>query len=372
MLLTGIVTPRDALLSINWETIVLIFGMMLIVSGMDASGFFKWISSILVRAAKSQKQFIAYTTLITAFLSALILNDAVVLIFTPVIIASARKMGVSPVPPLIMEAISANIGSAATEVGNPQNAFIANVSHIGFHVFTAYLLPATIAALAFGVLFAVAVTRKETAFPPEPSERAVERPTPQMYFVACVVIGVFAAFYALPVADAPITAMIGGVVTLIALPLMAAGRVHVLAARVDWGILLFFIGLFILIAGVESSGLLGLIVGMLHSVDGRLLNSVAGLTLLTAVLSNMVSNVPAVLLLSPIVQGSATPRLWLTLAAASTFAGNATIVGAAANVIVVRAASKEGVRIRLSAFMKYGLPITIASLLLTVLFLQVL
>lgn len=377
MLLAGIITPAEALASISWGTILLILGMMLIVAGMDLSGLFSWMSSKLAKVARTQIHFVVYVSLLTAFLSALILNDAVVLIFTPVVISSARKMRFSPVPPLVMEAISANIGSAATEVGNPQNAFIANVSGVEFHTFTTYLLPVALAALAFAVLYAVLLSRKDTDIHMEKAEDGREGgetdpPVFQLLFMAALVFSVFAAFYAFPVADSPFIAMTGGIISLFAIPLMTGRSGQEMFAKVDWGILLFFVGLFILIGGVASSGLLGSFVSGLSAADPALLSSVGGITLLSSLLSNLVSNVPAVLLLSPLMGKAANARLWLTLAASSTFAGNATIVGAAANVIVVRAAAKEGVRIRLAVFMKYGLPITVVSLLLTFLFLQLL
>ncbi len=374
MLVTGIVNPQAALSSINWGTILLIMGMMMIVSGMDLSGVFRWISSKLVRAAGTPRLFIVYVSLITAFLSALILNDAVVLIFTPVIIASARKMGISPLPPLIMEAISANIGSTATEVGNPQNAYIANISSIEFHVFTAYLLPVAVASLLFAIILAIILSRKEYVRSEmrstEHQDEAGARVTFPMYFMAGVVFSVFTGFYLLPLSYVPVVAMVGGIVTLFALPLITGRNGQELLVKVDWGILLFFIGLFVLISGIESSGLLQLIISALTSIDTRLLSTVGGLTVLTSVLSNMVSNVPAVVLLSPIIEKNPTTRLWLSLAASSTLAGNATIIGAAANVIVARGAAREGVHISLRSFMKYGLPITVVSLLFTFLFLQ--
>ncbi len=374
MIIAGVVTPDAALASINWGTITLILGMMLIAAAMDMSGLFRWISSSLVRTSGTPRLFMVLVSLVTAFLSALILNDAVVLIFTPVIIASARKMGFSPIPPLVMEAISANIGSAATEVGNPQNAYIANISGIQFHVFTEFLLPVTAISLAFAIMFALFVGKREgestEAAGPATNAQADTVFTAPMYFMSAVVAAVFAGFYIFPHSDIPYVALIGGTISLFFIPFITGRNGQELLMKVDWGILLFFVGLFVLISGIESSGLLQLIVSALTNVDGRLLSSVGGVTLLTAVLSNMVSNVPAVLLISPVLGQGTAPELWLALAASSTFAGNATIIGAAANVIVARGASREGVKIRLGAFMKYGLPITVFSLVVTFLYLE--
>lgn len=366
MLLFGVISPSEALASINWNTILLLLGMMLTVSAMEASGFFAWISNMIANTSHKQFTFLVYTSCLTALLSALILNDAVVLIFTPVIIMSARRLGISPVPPLIMEAISANIGSAATEVGNPQNAYIASVSLVGFHTFTEYILPVTLVSLlaSFGIAFLLSGRNGQSVC--DSGETVVVKKVPLLFMLSSVV-AIFAAFYTSSITHFPIAAiaLIGGVVNFFAMPLLTNRSSQELLVRVDWGILLFFIGLFILIAGIQDSGLLKDIVSVLTLNNNSTLHSTAGLNIVTAVLSNLVSNVPAVLLLTPAVAAGANVKLWVTLAASSTFAGNATIIGAAANVIVARSAAREGVTVTLKEFMKYGLPVTVLSLLFT-------
>lgn len=365
MLATGTISPAAAVSAVNWPTIGLVLGMMLIVAGMGQSGFFQWAANLLTSAAGTERRFLVSTSLLTALLSSLILNDAVVLIFTPVIISSARKMRISPVPPLILEALSANIGSAATEVGNPQNAYIANVSGISFSYFSEHLLPVSLLSLLFAVLYCSFIAGREggselQAAPPRDSSSKFSR---RMSMSVIAVGAVFSSFYLLPLSYAPAAALVGGILLLLALQVSNRGAAAGIVAGVDWGILLFFGGLFILIGGVEKSGLLGLITSSIHSLDARLLTTVGGLTLLTALLSNMVSNVPAVLLLSGTIRGTPGSHLWLVLAASSTLAGNATVIGAAANVIVVRAALREGIAVRTSQFMKYGLPVTFVSLI---------
>ncbi len=374
MLLFGIVAPQRALAYINWDTILLILGMMLIVSSMQAVGFFGWISANVMKSANPVHMLVIICAT-TAILSALILNDAVVLIFTPIIIQTSRRMGLSPSPYLIMEAVSSNIGGAATEVGNPQNAYIASVSGVPFHTYTALALAPTLLSLAAAILIALfigrghfrrATDRRVTAAPDPPVRRA------PLLFMAVLVLSVFAGFYTSALTHFPIyaIALVGGIASLVVVPFVSGSSNQDILQNVDWGILLFFVGLFVLIAGVESSGLLGAIVLSFQRLSGGAVDTVGGMTVLSALLSNVTSNVPAVLLLAPVVQHAPSTRLWVSLALSSTFAGNATIIGAAANVIVVRTASREGVKISLGEFALYGLPITLVSLFFTVLFLS--
>lgn len=373
MIAAGILSPGGALASISWVTLELILGMMLLASALEASGFFELVSGLIIRASSTPSLFLVVVSLITALLSALILNDAVVLLLTPVIISSARRMGISPVPPLVLEALSSNIGSAATEVGNPQNAYIAGASGLSFAYFTSRLLPVAalslIAAIVAVMLLSGRGYRSHSAAAPEARSHALPPLTVRIAVMLAVVASVFTLFYALPHSYLPATALSGGLAAALLSTVTSKGGLRRVAGGVDWGILAFFAGLFVLIGGVESSGLLNLIISSLVGVDPHLLNSPGGVALLSAILSNLVSNVPAVLLIAHVIGNGATPLLWLTLSSSSTLAGNATILGAAANVIVVRRASREGLSITLPTFAKYGLPVTLVSLAIALVFL---
>ena len=165
MLVLGVLTPADALLAINLDVLLLLVGMMVLVAGLDVCGFFDLVSSRIALQAKSQVWFLAWLMIATAALSALVLNDTIALLVTPVVVRSARALRVNPVPYLVAVAIAANVGSVATEVGNPQNAFIAIRSGIPFLTFSAYLLPITIACLAVSIGLVWLVFRKDLAAP---------------------------------------------------------------------------------------------------------------------------------------------------------------------------------------------------------------
>ena len=367
MLLLGVLSPLEAVLAINLDVILLLIGMMVLVSGLEVCGFFDLVSSRIAARAKSQLSFLTWLMIATATLSALVLNDAIALLVTPVVIRSARSLKVNPVPYLVAVAIAANVGSVATEVGNPQNAFIAIRSGIPFLTFTAYLLPVTIVCLAIAIAGVRLAFRRDLAAPIAGAVAGpivpLQRRGLTLTFGVAVVVA--AAFLASPHPDwLPLIALIGGSVVLFFLPFVSTVTARSLIAKVDWGIILFFVGLFLLLAGVRASGLSAAIQGAFTSALGGQAGGLAWLVGLSSLLSNLISNVPAVLLLAEVVPQGST-QLWLALAASSTLAGNATILGAACNVIVVQVASREGVSVTVKDFVKAGLPVTAATLIVS-------
>ena len=367
MLLLGVLSPLEAVLAINLDVILLLIGMMVLVSGLEVCGFFDLVSSRIASRAKRQLSFLTWLMIATATLSALVLNDAIALLVTPVVIRSARSLKVNPVPYLVAVAIAANVGSVATEVGNPQNAFIAIRSGIPFLTFTAYLLPVTIVCLAIAIAGVRLAFRRDLAAPIAGAVAGpivpLQRRGLTLTFGVAVVVA--AAFLASPHPDwLPLIALIGGSVVLFFLPFVSTVTARSLIAKVDWGIILFFVGLFLLLAGVRASGLSAAIQGAFTSALGGQAGGLAWLVGLSSLLSNLISNVPAVLLLAEVVPQGST-QLWLALAASSTLAGNATILGAACNVIVVQVASREGVSVTMKDFVKAGLPVTAATLIVS-------
>ncbi|HYT00555.1 MAG TPA: SLC13 family permease [Thermoplasmata archaeon] len=368
MLVFGVLTPGEALAAVNLDVILLLVGMMVLVSGLDVCGFFDLVSSRIASRAKSQVSFLVWLMVVTAGLSALVLNDTIALLMTPVVVRGARALRVNPVPYLVAVAIAANIGSVATEVGNPQNAFIAIQSGIPFLTFTAYLLPAMAASLAVAIGLVWLVFRKDLR---APLTRAVALPPVHIQrnglgLTLGITIAVAAAFFASTPAWLPLIALAGGSFVLFFLPFVTTTTPRTLVSKVDWSIILFFVGLFVVLAGVRSSGLSAAIQNGFTLAFGGASGGLVWLTGLSALLSNLISNVPAVLLLAEVVQGAGgSTQLWLALAASSTLAGNATILGAACNVIVVQIAARDGVNVSMKQFVKAGLPVTIVTLALT-------
>src|SRR5712691_12521015 len=200
MLVFGVFTPAEALLAINLDVIVLLVGMMLLVSGLEICGFFDLVSSRIAVRAKHQATFLAWLMVATAALSAIVLNDTISLLMTPVVIRSTRALRVNPLPYLVAVAIAANVGSLATEVGNPQNAFIAIQSGIPFLTFTAYLLPVTVACLAVAIVLVWLTFRKELVAPLTHAESVepVHLQRTGLVVTLGVTVGVAASFFASP------------------------------------------------------------------------------------------------------------------------------------------------------------------------------
>ena len=388
MVLFGVVAADQAFAAIQLDIIGLLLGMMIIVVCLELCGFFTWVSVKMIRASKNQFQFLILVMSVTALLSALILNDTVVLLFTPIVIKACRLIKANPVPFLVAEAIAANIGSVATPVGNPQNAFIATQSHITFAEFTSKLLPVTLLCLLVAMLLVWIVFRNQLRdgserngrywlcerSRPIDAEEAIGEIAPEpvhrsVFLVLGALALVFVGFVLSPYIKLPLAmvAFIGGAFVLMFLPFFnrSVQPVEVLR-KVDWTLLIFFVGLFVVLKGVETSGLLAEMMTTFQTGSGSGLTSIPGLTAFCAILSNLISNVPAVMLLSPFVASVGNNNLWLALVTSSTLAGNATILGAAANVIVVETGNKMGVEVSLWQFMKAGLPITIITLLISV------
>jgi Na+/H+ antiporter NhaD/arsenite permease-like protein len=397
MILLGVVAPEEAISSINLDIILLLVGMMILVAGLELCGFFEWISLRMIKYSKNQFHFLLLTMAVTGVLSALVLNDTVVLLFTPIIIRTCRLLKSNPVPFLVAEAISANIGSVATVVGNPQNAYIATQANISFVDFSVRLIPVTIVCMVIAIAILYLVYRKEiekgsaqeyrrkilkegwTAFEDEIVKgdvvatsglRKLKERKLGLYVLLAITAATFVAFVASHVIDAPIAiiAFMAGVASLFFVPLVSNVKSKDMLNGVDWSIILFFVGLFVVLRGVEDSGLLSEIKRFFPGFGDGQVPTMEWLTALSAFLSNLVSNVPAVMLLSNMIPETSTD-LWIALASSSTLAGNATILGAAANVIVAEKAETMGVEVNFWKFTLVGFPIAMATLFVSTLML---
>lgn len=400
MIVLGVVDPEDAISAINMDILILLVGMMILVAGLELCGFFEWVSLRMIKYSKNQFTFLVLTMVVTGALSALVLNDTVVLLFTPIIIRTCRLLKSNPVPFLVAEAMAANIGSVATAVGNPQNAYIATKTGISFLDFSARLVPVAVVCMALAIAVLYLIYRKDIergsaqefrrkilkegwrAFEEELVKgdesttsgiRKLKERRLGLYTLLAITTGTFVAFVASHVIGAPIAviAFVAGIVSLFVVPIITDVKAKEMLAGVDWTIILFFVGLFVVLQGVKDSSLLTEIKEFFPGFRDGEVPSVAWLTALSAFLSNLVSNVPAVLLLGELIPVSETD-LWIALASSSTLAGNATILGAAANVIVAEKAESKGVEIDFWKFTLVGFPIALLTLFVSTLMLMML
>jgi Na+/H+ antiporter NhaD/arsenite permease-like protein len=369
MVLFGIVSLIDLPGLIDLNVIFLLLGMMLLVAGLEFSGFFRIVSDLLIKRSGSRVMLLAYIMVICAVLSAVALNDAVVLIFTPVVIRCCRRTKSNPIPYLIGVMFSANIGSLATFVGNPQNAYIASHSGISFIDFSAHTLPIALVCLPIAFFIIYAMFRKslvsDDPVPPGGDDTEVDRI--RLWAVVTIMIGALAGFALSGMFGVQTyeVALAAGVLALAVVMSESPKNIVWAAKRVNWNVLIFFIGLFILMGGIVESGLLNQVASVFPGFGEGGTPSVIGVAAFSAVLSNLVSNVPAVMLIANMIP-EGDMMLWFALAASSTLAGNTTLIGSAANVIVAERSEEEGITFSFWKFAMIGVPVTLLTLFVAV------
>lgn len=357
MVAFDVLTLEEAYRALNFDTIILLFGMMIVVANLRLSGFFTAVSTWTVEHAHHPIALLSAIVAVSGVFSAFFVNDTMCLILTPLVLEITSALKRNPVPYLLAVAMASNIGSVATITGNPQNMLIGSFSKISYAHFAAALTPVAIAGLVLTVLFIYLFYRSEfrDSGRVEVPHRNVRIHWPMLWKSTLVSGGMIVLFFVgWPV---PKVAMVAGALLLITRRV----KPEKIYKQVDWPLLVLFAGLFIVVAGMEKSGLeqsLANVVARLH------LENIFVLSGLTAVTSNLVSNVPAVLIFKPFLAHMADPvHAWLTLAMSSTLAGNLTVLGSIANLIVVQRARRE-VTIGFWEYARTGVPLTIATLLL--------
>jgi len=368
MVAAGVLTLDEAYAAINLDTLALLLGTMIVIAYLRLARFFEAVAAWIVRVARTPRQLLVGLVLASGLLSALFVNDTNCLLFTPIVLAATRAAGLPAIPYLLALCTSANVGSAATLTGNPQNMLVGISSGIGWGRFLAVQLPVALVALAATAALLLLLFRKTlpAAWPrPHAARRRVHR---ALVIRLLAVAGLVLAGFLLPVErlvpglsagqKLPLVALAG------ALLAMVVGRHEPKRAleQVDFGLLVFFSGLFVVVAGLARTGLLDALHAALSPHFGDTVpQQVAVFSGLTVVGSNLVSNVPFVLVARGWIGAFARPELmWMVLATGSTFAGNLTVVGSVANLIVLEQ-SRDEAPIGFLAYLRVGLPVTLAT-----------
>jgi len=357
---TGLVSNAMVLEAIDFPTLIVLFGLMVLSAQFAACGFYDWCSARIAATHASPVAILALTVSVAGALSALLANDVVVFAMTPMLITGLSRRGLDPRPYLIALASAANAGSAATVIGNPQNILIGQVGRLDFWAFAAACGPPALLALAtvFGVIWMV-WRRKLSDLAVR--DGRVEIPRMDGFGVgkgvvaAAVLLALFST--RLPhVAD----------VLLVTAVLLISRR---LATRdvlglVDWHLLVLFGGLFIVTAALAETPLPAnaLAAMMAFGIEPK---GLPAMVLLTLFGSNTIGNVPTVVLLTTVLKDLPTEILY-AMAALSTLAGNLLIVGSLANIIVVERAKQAGVTLGFMEHARCGIPIALISLALTI------
>jgi Na+/H+ antiporter NhaD/arsenite permease-like protein len=357
MVAGGALPLAEAYKAVDLDTLTLLLGMMIVVANLRLSGFFAKASGWVMRRARYPLALLAAVTAVAGVFSAFLVNDAICLVLAPLVLELTLSLRRNPVPYLLAVAMASNIGSSATITGNPQNMMIGTFSQIPYAQFTASLAPVALIGLVLTFVLIALFHRDEFAgggarlVAATPLARTHRVLMLRALIATAVLIALF--FAGQPPAKAAI--VIGGLLLLTRR--VRSERVY---AEIDWSLLLMFAGLFIIVAGAEHTLLSE---GTITAVARLHLDRVPVLSAVTAILSNLVSNVPAVLMLKAFIDPlSDLHTAWLTVAMASTLAGNFTVLGSIANLIVVQRAAASRVEISFWDYFRVGAPLTIFSL----------
>jgi Na+/H+ antiporter NhaD/arsenite permease-like protein len=356
MVAVGGLSFDGATRAIDYRTLVLLFGMMVLVAHLQMATFFRSAARLVAAHVSHPSALVAAITGAAGVLSALFVNDTVCLMFTPIVIEVAALRGLHPLPLLLAVATGSNIGSVATITGNPQNMLIGSLSGLGYTRFASELLPVALVGLAINAALICLLFRRELATATLPPAAARIRPLHRRLMIKplAVAAAMLAGFLA---GIEPAMVAAGGAAALLVTRRIKPEKVW---KRVDWDLLMLFIGLFVVIGGVEHAGLDQRLFEWLRPLG---VGTVLGLTAISTLLSNLISNVPAVMLLSRLVPDLPSPdTAWLTLAMSSTLAGNLTLLGSIANLIVLEGARRRGVTISFAQYLRLGVPVTLATL----------
>jgi Na+/H+ antiporter NhaD/arsenite permease-like protein len=382
IILIGVLDQDQAFQAIDWNVIFLLAGMMMIANVLRETGLFQWIAIQSVRLGKGNPyRIMVILVIVTAVTSALLDNVTIVILMAPVTLFITASLGISPVPFLIALILASNIGGTATLVGDPPNILIGSAAGIDFVTFAANLAPISLLILVAFIGLSWFLFKKDLQVAEidplsfealDASELITNKPLlrKSLVVMAGVILG-FLFHGALHLEPATI-ALAGATV------LMLWARIdpdHVLR-EIEWTTLFFFIGLFILVEALVEVGIIEVVAqAALRLTDGNLQMTSMLLIWLSAVASGVVDNIPYTATMIPVVEnlGKAMPvgPLWWSLALGADLGGNATLVGAAANVVVANLAAKSGQPISFGLFLRYGVITTFLSLVLASLYVWV-
>ena len=381
----GVVTSEEAFYSretgIDWDVIFLLLGMMLVVGVVRRTGLFEFLAIRSAKAAGGRPyRVLVLLVLVTAGASALLDNVTTVLLVAPVTLLVCDRLGLQPIPFLLAEALASNIGGAATLVGDPPNIIIASRAGLSFTDFLVHMLPVVLVILALFLLMARVLFRSALVGDPERAQGLLaldEREAitdPRLLRQSLVVLAAIVLGFLLQrqTGIAPsVVALVGAGVLISLAPL----RPHDLVGDVEWETLLFFVGLFVLVGALVHVGALEVLADTItEATGGALVPTLMVVLIASAVISAVVDNIPYVAAMTPVVGSLVTAHpelgqdgaLWWALALGADLGGNATLVGASANVVIVGIAARNGLHISFVQWLRYGVPTAVMSIVVCI------
>ncbi|MCP5437442.1 MAG: anion permease [Chromatiaceae bacterium] len=379
-MLLGFYTQEAALMAIDANTILLLTSMMLMVAMLRPTGAFEYTAVAIARfSANDPRRLLVYLSLAVSLISMVLDNVTTLIVFAPLTVLIARILQINPLPYLMSEAILSNVGGASTLVGDPPNIMIGSAGGISFNAFLAHMGPPIAAVWLCTVLLLLLMFHKDLG-PRRDAIRtqqfdlqnAIKDPRSlwRVLFALGLVVTLFFSHHHMGIFPA-FAALLGLAVAL----LLMRPKPEVLFGEINWSVLIFFIGLFVIVGGVEASGLLGVLgtsLAQLASEPGQLLLTGLVLMWVAALMSAVIDNIPFTVTMIPIIlgleaSGAQVAPLWWALAIGVGLGGNSTHIGATANLIAVAEAEQCGIRgARISPleWMRIGVPTTLVGLLM--------
>lgn len=363
---------------IDFAVIFLLISMMIIVNITNRSGVFKWLGIELIKFAKGNpKYLLVYLATFTAVLSAFLDNVTTVVIVLPITFSLAKQLKISPIPFLITEIIASNIGGTATLIGDPPNIIIATAAGLTFMDFIREITPIVLLIFVISTATLLLLFRKDLTAPPElmdqlrrldNSQTLKDKPLLLRSLTTLVLVIVGFMLHGVLHLDPYVIALLGASI------LMLFESPKQVMHEVEWTTIFFFIGLFIIIGSFAESGGIKLLADqLLLLTHGQLETTALAILWASGGLSAIIDNIPYTVTMVPLIKElqpfmNVYP-LWWSLSLGACLGGNATIIGAAANVIVAEAAEAQGFKISFFEYMKYGLIVTLISLTISTVFL---
>lgn len=377
VLLLKITSQEEAIHSIDFNTLGLLIGMMMIVAISRKTGIFQYLA---IKATKKVEgdpiklMFVLYA--LTAVLSALLDNVTTVLLLTSVIFAITDILKINPLPFLVMEILASNTGGTATLIGDPPNIMIGSATGLGFNDFLVNMAPVATAISIVTMVILYFIYRKELVVAPENRQKIIMMNEnvfltdplllrKSLFVLAATIIGF--ALHQLFHFESATVALAGGSLLMLISGIDPEEVFH----EVEWNTIFFFIGLFVLVGSLEVTGVIGLVAQWaLDFTQGNMLLMNFLVLWLSAFASAFIDNIPFVATMIPLIQSMAeiggldVSSLWWTLALGACLGGNGTLIGASANVVVMSMAEAHGTPISFKGFMKVGLPIMVVSIII--------
>ncbi len=360
MVVSGALLLDQAVASIDFPTILLLYALMIVSAQLRLGGFYTRTAQTLSVFCNRPRLFLLVGMLVSAVLSAILANDIICLAFTPILSLALILARLNPIPFLLGLAVASNIGSAATLIGNPQNLLIGQVGRLDFGAFLAWCGPPSLAAFIGAYLILVWRYAGQWQVPPG-AHRDAPMPVWPEFDPWQSAKGIFVVAMLMVLFFTRVPRELSALAAAGALLCSRRMKARHVVELVDWHLLTLFCALFIVIEGIALAGIPDKMIALLAGA-GMDVRHPLTLTLVSTVLSNVVSNVPAVMLLVRFLDATQ-PEQWYILAISSTFAGNLITIGSIANLIVIEKAAESGIAIDFRTHAKVGCLVTLWSLL---------